>query len=329
MQIIYPEYYEKFQCLAAQCPDSCCKEWEVDIDPVTAEAYRRLPGPLGDRLRQVMTDYDGGVCMRIEDGRCPMWRDDSLCRIQAELGHDALCHICRTYPRLRQDYGDFVQLGLELSCPEAARLIFAGGDLLYRQEAGGEANYDAECMAILSESRAQLLRFWQQTQLPLGQALAVTLLYAHGVQDALDGGEAEALDAQFCLAQAKSFAGESSVTALYEFFRQLEILTPRWGQALNDLSPAPVLSRQLQPLAVYFIRRYWLEAVWDLDLVCRVKFLCAACLIIAAAALPPMEAAQLFSKEIENCDDNLDAILDAAYTHPAFTDAGLLGALLA
>ena len=38
--------------------------------------------------------------------------------------------------------------------------------------------------------------------------------------------------------------------------------------------------------------------------------------------------AQLYSKEIENSDENVDALLDAAYAHPAFTDDRLLGALL-
>jgi hypothetical protein len=38
--------------------------------------------------------------------------------------------------------------------------------------------------------------------------------------------------------------------------------------------------------------------------------------------------AQLFSKEIENDPDNLDAILDAVYCEPPFTDGNLLGLLL-
>ena len=38
--------------------------------------------------------------------------------------------------------------------------------------------------------------------------------------------------------------------------------------------------------------------------------------------------AQRYSKEIENDADNVDAILDAAYNHPAFTDDKLLGLLI-
>ena len=35
MHIEYPEYYNKFHCLAGDCPDTCCKDWEVDVDEDT------------------------------------------------------------------------------------------------------------------------------------------------------------------------------------------------------------------------------------------------------------------------------------------------------
>ena len=68
MQIRYPEYYQMFQCIASACPDSCCKEWEVDVDNVAAAYYRTLTGDLGDRLRQVLKDTDDGTVMTIENG---------------------------------------------------------------------------------------------------------------------------------------------------------------------------------------------------------------------------------------------------------------------
>ena len=54
MVITKPEYFDRFQCLAGACPDSCCKEWSVQVDPEKTEYYRSLPGALGDRLRQVL-----------------------------------------------------------------------------------------------------------------------------------------------------------------------------------------------------------------------------------------------------------------------------------
>jgi hypothetical protein len=59
-----------------------------------------------------------------------------------------------------------------------------------------------------------------------------------------------------------------------------------------------------------------------------VKFILISCLLVAQLGGDLVSTAQLFSKEIENSAQNVDAILDAAYTHPAFTDDKLLGMLL-
>lgn len=58
MLITKPAYYDTFHCLAGACPDSCCQEWDVQVDPVSAARYRALPGALGDRLREVLQDGD-------------------------------------------------------------------------------------------------------------------------------------------------------------------------------------------------------------------------------------------------------------------------------
>ena len=76
------------------------------------------------------------------------------------------------------------------------------------------------------------------------------------------------------------------------------------------------------------MERYWLQAVSDYDLVCRVKLIIASCLLVKALGGDPIQTAQLYSKEVENNADNVDAILDAAYTHAAFTDDKLLWLLL-
>ena len=65
MEIWKPEYFDVFHCIASACPDSCCQEWDVDVDEASAEYYRSLPGPLGDRLRQVLKETDDGTVMTI------------------------------------------------------------------------------------------------------------------------------------------------------------------------------------------------------------------------------------------------------------------------
>lgn len=320
--------YKQFQCIAQDCPDSCCQGWEVDIDEAAAAFYRTLPGQLGDRLRTALKTEDGASYMMLENGRCPMWRQDGLCRIQSELDHDALCQVCREYPRLYMDFGAYAEWGLELSCPEAARLIFRGITAQTETVSGDTPpEYDEEIMNILRKSREEILAFWEQTRMPVNQALAVTLLYAHQVQAVIDGGEWEPFLPEKCLDSAERCAGTGEIQPVLDFFLRLEILTDRWKNRL--LAPQKgTWDSGLRHLANYMIRRYWLQAVWDYDLVCRVKFAVTACILVNALGGDPEQTAQLFSKEIENDPDNRENILDGAYTSPALTDANLLGLLL-
>ena len=341
MKLYTPSYYNQFRCIASACPDSCCKDWAVDVDPEAAARYRALPGELGDRLRAVLRDDGDGAYMEIENGRCPMWREDGLCRIQAALDHDALCQVCRTFPRLRHDYGDFAELGLELSCPEAARLILAAPwETVCTEVPGGEApDYEEDIMDILLGSRAQALELIANPALSIPELLAVLLLYAHEVQAQLDGSDPLPFSPAQARSDAHRYATGGSLTALLNFFKQLEILNPTWLARLDSATPvgagaldgpqtATPWTDAYRPLIRYFLERYWLQAISDYDLVCRVKLTVAACLVINTLGGDLTETAQAFSKEIENDPDNVEAILDGAYTAPALTDVNLLSLLL-
>ena len=122
------------------------------------------------------TEY--GTQMMAQQGRCPMWRTDGLCRIQAELGEDWLCQVCRAFPRLRHDYGDFLELGLELSCPEAARLILTAPPeptVTFQTPGGEEPEYDKRTMEVLKASRSWVLTLLDSY--PTSMALILLLFY--------------------------------------------------------------------------------------------------------------------------------------------------------
>ena len=320
--------YDNFVCLAAACPDSCCKEWNVQVDPASATLYRQLPGALGDRLREVLVEEDGETVMAIIDRRCPMWRNDGLCRIQAELGHDALCKTCQEFPRLTHDYGDFVEKGLELSCPEAARLILTNPyalPLTCEVDCGEAPEYDTEAMDILLSTRQEALRLLNE-RASVPEALTLLLMYGYHAQALLDGEEDFPFDPEAALAEARQFAGQP--TSLQEFFLSLEILTEDWRAVLSALPCPDRWREEHRRMSCYFVERYWLQAVSDYDLVSRVKLAIVSCLLVRSLGGDVLRTAQLYSKEIENDVDNVDAILDGAYAHPALTDAALLGALL-
>ncbi len=297
----------------------------MQVDGHAARRYLELPGELGHRLRQALKfDPEEGHYFEITDRRCPMWRTDGLCQIQAQLGHEGLCRVCREFPRLRHDYGDFVELGLELSCPEAARLILSvpAQALVTETLPGGEPpEYDPETMEILLRTREKALALLASGPVP--QALKNLLLYGHQAQGELDG-EAER---PFNDTVTPDFAQPGGEQALLDFFAKLELLTPRWEALLRTPAPRPGWPEELRAMARYGVERYWLQAVSDWDLSCRVKLIVSGCILVRLLGGDPIQTAQLWSKEIENSAENVEAVLDGAYTAPALTDSALLGLL--
>lgn len=329
MVLTKPAYYDAFACLAGDCPDSCCHQWDVQVDPAAAARYQALPGALGDRLRQFLYREDGAWYLALDGDRCPLWQADGLCQIQRQLGHEALCAVCRNFPRLRHDYGDFVELGLELSCPEAARLILTApaAPPVQAQVPGGDVpEYDREAMLLLRKTRQTALALLRDHPLP--QALGLLLLYAHHVQHLLDGAAWVPFQEEAAVAFGKTLAEPPDPAGLRRVCLGLEILTDRWRHLLEaPPAPGPWLPGH-RAMARYGVERYWLQAVSDYDLAGRVKLILSGCVLVRDLGGDLLSTAQLWSKEIENCADNVEALLDAAYHHPALTDARLLGALL-
>ena len=331
MRVRYPKILEEFTCIAGACPDSCCKEWDVLVDQDTAQSYLAMPGDLGDWIRgHLRQDEDGDRYFAITDGRCPMWRQDGLCRIQAELDHGSLCQTCRDFPRLTHDYGDFVERGLELSCPEAARLIFSRpAQWVEREVPGGEApEYDPADMEVLLRTRDVMLTILADESRPVAETLALVLLYGYRAQDELDGGEAVDFDPAAELQFARTAAKPGDGAKIAEFYAGLEILTDAWRQRLAHPKGDGSWDPRLRSLARYGVERYWLQAISDFDLVGRVKMIVLSCIWVRHLGGDLVQTAQLYAKEIENSADNVDAILDGAYTCPALTDDKLLGLLI-
>lgn len=182
-------------------------------------------------------------------------------------------------------------------------------------------------MAVLKATREKMLAILADDSRPVGQTLALGLLYGYQAQAELDGGEVMAFDGNAALEEAKTIAKPGDIPGMLNFFLELELLTPEWEARLRSPEPGR-WSNHYRALARYLVERYWLQAVSDYDLYSRVKFIVIACLLVKTLGGDIFRTAQLFSKEIENDVDNVEAILDAAYAHPAFTDDKILGLLL-
>ncbi|MBP3479589.1 MAG: hypothetical protein J6K03_08975, partial [Oscillospiraceae bacterium] len=221
--------------------------------------------------------------------------------------------------------------GLELSCPEAARLILSAEALppvASYQPCGEAPEYDTDAMEVLLRTRQIALSLLNDPKFSPNEALALLLYYGYQAQAELDGEDAPDFAPREILYHAKEIAPESDAAELIRFFTELEILTPQWAQQLKSPAAPMLWQEGFRKLARYFVERYWLQAVSDYDLVCRVKFAVISCLLIRNLGGNLTVTAQRYSKEIENDANNVDSLLDAAYTYEAFTDTNLLGLLL-
>ncbi len=161
MKTSEPSYSAKFECLAEKCPESCCIEWDVDIDKKTADYYRSVQGAFGDKLRdwmrkenelslseEVLQDSelsaisdpsdleedevpDDGLFSGLreetfrlnEEARCPFLQDDGLCEIRIRLGYENTPYTCREHPFNTEEYETFSETSPSVSCPAVARLV--------------------------------------------------------------------------------------------------------------------------------------------------------------------------------------------------------------
>ncbi len=112
-------FLEKFQCLGADCEDTCCKGWSMQLDAPHLEKYQSDKPELLDAVaedatghimrRDPQTDY----CVKFSDG---------LCGIHKDHGTDFLGDACHFYPRSTRALGEHQIRSAAISCPEVVRL---------------------------------------------------------------------------------------------------------------------------------------------------------------------------------------------------------------
>jgi len=106
-EYLVPDYFSDFKCKMGACRTACCEGWAVSVS--MTDYFKLLGIDCEPELRRRL-DTGLRVCdrrtedayARFEpryDGNCPMRMEDGRCAIHAELGEDALSHVCRLYPR--------------------------------------------------------------------------------------------------------------------------------------------------------------------------------------------------------------------------------------
>jgi len=131
-----PRYARNFRCISSACEDTCCQGWGVPIDRATYKKYaaaETLKPHIGTLIVlnfKQPTDAHFATIPLTANATCSFLDADKLCGIQKQLGAEMLSVTCATYPRAISTIAGEVEEGLNLSCPEAARVTLLDAKLL-------------------------------------------------------------------------------------------------------------------------------------------------------------------------------------------------------
>ena len=348
MLVTKPAYYDRFACLAGECPDTCCALWQVVIDPESLAFYQGLGGVLGASVRDAVVEIDGEPCFRLRDVKCALLTPEGLCPIQRDCGHEHLCAICRSFPRFSTEIGARRELGLSLSCPEAARLILGAEEpLALCTEQTGEPMTDRhelspELILALRALRTACLDAAQDRTLPFSRrcirVLRLCAAVAELAQKRRDRALQTALEAAGAQPDAQPQAAGSAGTAhflgaLRGALEALETLQPDFRAALLRALDAPAgggwpgqetLWEQLLCYGIYkyLPRTAFDRSVWPAAVFCACLPLLLRQLLCAGDGQDPLPLCWRLSRELEHSEENMASLL-RAFSRRAFRPAAL------
>jgi lysine-N-methylase len=195
VKLLQARHYDEFRCVGAECEDTCCTGWGITVDRDTYDKYQNCTDrELRSRLHGLITinaaatSDDDYATINLSGPHCPFLAQ-GLCSIQSRLGEDYLPNTCATYPRMMTVVGDVLERALDLSCPEAARLVLLSpGPLRFEEkDRGGErfrtgnvfvpdtpnAIYADRPYPYFAEVRGLVVTLLEQRTYPLWQRLII------------------------------------------------------------------------------------------------------------------------------------------------------------
>ena len=298
MKIIAPAYYADFKCVAASCRNSCCVGWEIDIDGETLDLYGKMTHPYARNIRESI-DRSGEPHFRLGAGeRCPHLAASGLCNIITECGEQTLCQICRDHPRYRNFYDGVTELGLGLSCEEAARLALSGrrGFIVSDTEDMTDTEYVDEYPKELFSGDDSLV-VEEKSAL-----LAIAADSTEGVEKRL----------------SRLLPKMPSLDEIKELFLSLEILDDTWTERISRLSAEDFrldfekYGDLIECTIVALLFRH-LTAESFYSPTVTAAFAALSSLVVAALSGTPegfADTLRAFSAEVEYSTENTERILD-------------------
>lgn len=306
MKNYFPDYYKNFKCIANLCPDSCCQGWDVVVDEESEKYYNSLEGEFADKIKEVTeTDDDGDRIFTLEDKKCPFWNENELCDIYINLGEEHLCKTCKKFPRITMDYDSFTEYTLSLACPEAAKMILSEDFIFpFSNYNLKNSEYHPYLMRLLLNARKMSYDIITEKGVSFRKRLKKLIGYNVAVQDKL-----------FSKKEAESF--NEDIKFIYDIHANLEFINEDYSKTIKKAYEYPQSSfydEYFTRMAVYYIYRYYLNAIESKDVLSTIKRI--YCTYVITASIAEMEnepdiikIIQNYSKEVEHSYENMDTLM--------------------
>lgn len=374
MKIVVPEYFKDFKCIASECEDTCCAGWGIVIDDETYKKYQKVEGSFGERLRSEIV-HDGGENIFVLKGNnCPFLNENKLCDIYNEVGEDALCYTCKQYPRYMEEFGSLREVGISLSCPEAARIILRDSKKVVfelsenDEEVSRYNDINAKLYMELMQCRKIVFNILQDRNIDLNTRAAVVLQFTKEIQDKIDESEISDIKSIREKYTNESFKKEfinnlvqygnnenikyQNMKEYFNVFKELKHITPNDPLGLDDairyfwqseedreiyLAKHKEFNKyyeentyKFENILVYFIFRYFMKAVFDYDVLAKVKTAIVSYLMIKELCIvrfteegeltneDMVDISHMYSKDIEHLEENIETLAELFETNDKF-----------
>lgn len=298
MKIVKPIFYKDFKCIAGACPDSCCQGWEVDADEESLEYYKALDPALEikQRIDRVLDrdEFDNVIFTLAPKKRCPFLNDENLCDMHIAIGGEHTPVTCRNFPRFIYDFGGTREIGISYSCPVASDMMYNLGEhLSFEEEFTDEMpslnDIDAQTYFTLLNARKKAYAIVQNDDKPLNVRLAELLDFGVEIQNQL----------------GKYNEGDDEIS-FFDVFKNPELINPEWAERVNNPNVKNIeTSFANENIASYFIYKYMLQAVYDLDVLSKIKMAVVGVLVNTYFGQSSWTI-HLWSKETEHSQYNMD-----------------------
>lgn len=137
MNVLMPDYYTKYHCLADKCKFTCCQQWNISLTRndynqlrnlrTTKEMANTLKTGI-KRNRPCVSDKNYAHIQLDENKYCPLFTEERLCGLQQKCGYDFLPDTCKEFPTHEFSTPTGVQHSCYSGCEVVVNLLIQNPD---------------------------------------------------------------------------------------------------------------------------------------------------------------------------------------------------------